>query len=131
MRFAALVATSSVLFLVGCSQPSTTNSGDFEGAEGAVAQTIADLAEAGRNREAVDICGGIISEDLREQLAAGESTCNDEVQKAIEDVDDFELDIKDISITGETATAQVDNGDAERTFELVRDGSDWRISSFG
>ncbi len=136
MRRTALVAASSVLFLVGCNtQASTTSTDDFEGDERAVAQTVADLAEAGSAREAVDICGGVVSNELRERIAEGGSSCNDEMQKAIEDVDGFDIEINDVRITGSEAEADVESADRDRrvrrTFTLVREDGDWRITSFG
>jgi pyruvate-formate lyase-activating enzyme len=136
MRRTALVAATSVLFLVGCTtSPTTTSTDDFEGEERKVAQTVADLAEAGSAREATDICGGVVADDLRETIAQGGSTCNDEMQKALEDVDGFDLEVKDVTVTGDEATAQVESADRDRrvrrTFRFVRVDGDWRISSFG
>ena len=136
MRRTALAAASSVLFLVGCTtSPTTTSTDDFEGDERAVAQTVADLAEAGSAREATDICGGVVTDALREGIAKGGSSCNDEMQKAIEDVDAFDLEVTDVTVTGDKATAEVESADGDRrvrrTFAFVRVDGDWRISSFG
>ena len=136
MRRTALVAASSVIFLVGCTtSPTTTSTDDFEGDERAVAQTVADLAEAGSAREATDICGGVVTDALREDIAKGGSSCNDEMQKAIEDVDAFDLEVTDVTVTGDKATAEVESADGDRrvrrTFAFVRVDGDWRISSFG
>ena len=137
MRRTALAAASSVLFLVGCTTSPTTSTStdDFEGDERAVAQTVADLTEAASAREATDICGGVVSDALREEIAQGGSSCNDEMQKAIEDVDEFDLEVTDVTVTGDEATARVENADRDRrvrrTFALVRVDGDWRISSFG
>jgi hypothetical protein len=136
MRRTALVAASSVIFLVGCTtSPTTTSTDDFEGDERAVAQTVADLAEAGSAREATDICGGVVTDALREDIAKGGSSCNDEMQMAIEDVDAFDLEVTDVTVTGDKAAAEVESADGDRrvrrTFAFVRVDGDWRISSFG
>ena len=136
MRLAALAAVPSVLFLVGCTQTTTSSTGDFEGAEKAVAQKIADLTDAGTKRKPADICGGVLSEKLRARVAAGGASCNDEMKKAIEDVDQFDLEVDDVTVSGSTATAQVRSTDRDhkvvRTFRFIRQGNgDWRIDSFG
>ena len=135
MRLTALAAVCSVLFRVGCTQATTSSTGDFKGAEQDVAQRVADLAEAGSKRKPADICGGMVSEELRGRIADGGASCNDEMKKAIEDVDAFELTVNDVRITGETAEADVESKDrdrkVERTFRLVRENGDWRFASFG
>ena len=53
------------------------------------------------------------------------------MKKAIEDADDYELDVSDVTVTGSTATATVKRGDdgATQTMEFTREGSDWRATS--
>src|SRR4051794_32947494 len=135
MRLAALVAASSVIFLVGCAPRTTSSTGDFQGAEKAVAQKVADLGDAGSKRKPADICGGIVSEALRAKVAQGGASCNDEMKKAIEDVDQFDLTVSDVTVTGDRASARVQSKDRDakvvRTFRFVRENGDWRISSFG
>lgn len=135
MRLAAVAAASSLLFLVGCTQTETSSVGDFQGAERDVAQRVADLADAGTKRKPADICGGIVSEDLQTQIAQGGADCTSEMKKAVEDADDFDLQVEDVTVTGGTATARVKSTDRDRTvtrtFQFVREGGDWRIDSFG
>ncbi len=121
------------LLLVGCTQQSTT-SNDFTGPEKPVAQVVLDLssdAQAGRHS---DVCGNLLSERLEKEVA-GDSSCVDEVKKAFEDADDARIEVDDVTITGDNATAVVHSDDREeevqRTFELVREDGGWRIDSFG
>ena len=58
------------------------------------------------------------------------------MKKAIEDVDQFDLEVDDVTVSGSTATAQVRSTDRDkkvvRTFRFIRQGNgDWRIDSFG
>jgi hypothetical protein len=135
MRSAALAAAFSVLFLVGCTQTTSSTTGNFQGAEKAVAQKVADLSDAGSKRKPADVCGGILSEALRAKVAQGGSSCDDEMKKAIEDVDQFDLTVNDVTVTGDRASARVQSKDRDtkvvRTFQFVRENGDWRISSFG
>ena len=55
------------------------------------------------------------------------------MEKAIDDADDFELDVEDVTIDGDEATAKVkgsDQGEERvRDFEFVREGAGWRATS--
>jgi hypothetical protein len=57
------------------------------------------------------------------------------MDKAIKDADDFELDVEDVTISGDKATAKVKGRDRDedvvRDFEFVREGKDWRATSLG
>lgn len=134
MRLPAVLATVLLLALTGCGQSSAPTTG-FEGEEADVAQVVGDLADAGQRNEPAEICGSVVSDELRQEIAAAGSTCEAEMRRAIEDADGFELDVEDVTITGDEATARVRGTDAGedvvRTFELERSGDEWRIASFG
>ena len=53
------------------------------------------------------------------------------MKKAIEDADDFELDVRDVTISGSTATATVRRGDdgPTETMEFTQEGGQWRATS--
>jgi hypothetical protein len=53
------------------------------------------------------------------------------MQKAIEDADDFDLEVRDVSITGETATARVQRGEdgPTETMQFTREGGQWRATA--
>jgi hypothetical protein len=130
MRVSLVLAA---FLLAGCTQQ-TKASNDFKGPEKAVAQVVLDLSDdAARGRQA-DVCGQILSARL-EKAVAGDSSCVGELKKAFEDADTAQIEVDDVTITGDTATAVVHSDDREdeisRTFELVREKGDWRIDSFG
>jgi hypothetical protein len=138
MRVPATLATVLALTLAGCTQTgsSSSNSKDFTGEQGKVADKIGDLETAGTQKEAADVCDDIVTSDLRASLAAGDSDCAQEMKKAMDDADAFDLDVTDVTISGTKATATVKTKDRDksvtRTFELAKQaGSGWRISSFG
>jgi hypothetical protein len=134
MRSLVPALLGAAALLAGCTQPQSSSTGDFKGDEKDVAQVVADLADdAARNKQS-HVCGEILSARL-EKAVAGDSSCPNEVKKAFEDADANTLDVDDVTVTGEKATAKVStkNGDAtvSRTFRFVKADGSWRIDSFG
>jgi len=130
----ALAALLSALALgaVGCGA-APSSSGSFEGARGDVAQVVTDLASAGRRKDAEKICADLLSRSLQQRARAGASTCADELKKAADDADDFDLTVRSVAITGDRATAQVRQGEkgSVTRFAFVRENGGWRISALG
>ena len=126
----ALLVTS--LALAGCGAQAQPSSVDrFQGAERDVAQTVEDLQEAGERGKPDDICASILASSLVDQVEAAGADCAQEMQKAIEDADDFDLEVLDVKITGTTATARVRRGDKgpTETMEFTRENNQWRATS--
>jgi uncharacterized cupredoxin-like copper-binding protein len=132
----ALVAVPLVLAALasGCAG-SASSAGDFQGEEKKVAELVEKLQTAGETGDAGTICDEVLAKELREQIQEAGSTCEQELDKAIDDADDFELEVEDVTIDGDQATAKVkgrDRGkDRVRDFEFVREGADWRATSLG
>jgi hypothetical protein len=118
----------------GCGA-SASSAGDFEGEEKRVAEVVEQLQSAGESGDAAEICSEVLAADLREQIQEAGANCEQELEKAIEDADDFELEVEDVTISGDSATAKVrgrDQGEERvRDFEFVREGQDWRATSLG
>ena len=128
-RFAALLAA---LALAGCgaeAEPSSVEK--FQGEERAVAQKVEDLQEAGEGRNPEDICSDILASSLVQQLEAAGVKCADEMEKAIDDADDYDLQVQDVTISGSTATAEVRRGDdgPTETMEFTKENGQWRATS--
>jgi hypothetical protein len=69
-------------------------------------------------------------------MAAGGSTCAQQLDDALKDADDNDLSVEAVTVDGTTATARVKgriggDEDAVRTLEFERSGQDWRITSLG
>lgn len=128
-----LVAILGVLFLAGCGAEQESSSVERfkSGDERAVAQKIEDLQEAGSRRDPERICAEILARSLVQDLEAAGASCTDEMKKAIEDADDYELDVRKVTVSGSTATATVRQGDdgPTETMEFTREGGDWRATS--
>lgn len=130
MKRLLAVATAS-LALAGCGASEESSSEQFRGAEREVADKVEDLQSAGEGRNAEDICSDILSRRLVDELEAAGANCADEMEKAIEDSDEFDLEVRDVSVQGNEATARVQQGDdgPETTMEFVREGGQWRATS--
>ena len=90
-----------------------------------------DTSSVERFQGAEEICGRLVSRELAEQLAADGMTCVQEMDKAASDADEFDFDVRDVTVSGTTARAQVREGDdgPTTTFELAREGGGWRVTS--
>ena len=127
-----LVVLLGVIALAGCGAEADPSSAEkFEGEERAVAQKVEDLQEAGEGRNAEDICSEILARSLVQQLEAAGVDCADEMEKAIDDADDYDLDVQDVQVSGSTATAEVRRGDdgPTVTMEFTRENGQWRATS--
>jgi hypothetical protein len=130
-----LLALLLAAALAGCAQtPSST--GSFKGAEKAVAQTIEQLQTSASSHKPEQICSDVLSRALVDKLKTAGSDCVEEMDKLTGDADDYKLDVKDVTITGTTATARVKarkggSDNALTTFALTREDGKWRLSNFG
>lgn len=133
-RLSTAVAVLAVLGVAGCT--GTTGGGSsskFTGAEGDVAKVVSDLQSAGQKKDAQKICTEVISEELVRQLSDAGTSCQQEMKKAIDDADDFDLTVRSVKVNGDKATAVVQRGDdgPKATFRFVRESGRWKATSFG
>ena len=122
----------AALALAGCGAETQQSSAEkFQGEERAVAQKVEDLQEAGEGREPEDICSNILASSLVQQLEAANVKCADEMEKAIDDADDFDLQVQDVTVSGSTASAEVRRGDdgPTETMEFTKENGQWRATS--
>src|SRR5918992_3921740 len=85
----------------GCGA-SASSAGDFEGEEKRVADVVERLQSAGETGDAAEICNEVIAQELRDQFQEAGANCEQELDEAIKDADDFELDVEDVTITGDS-----------------------------
>jgi hypothetical protein len=136
MRIARLLPLLLALAaLAGCG-PAPASSNKFKGTEKDVAQTIEDLQADAQSRKQSAICSDVLSRALADKIKSSGSDCAGEMEKITGDADDFELEVKDVTVTGNSATAKVKarrGGDknAITTYTLVREGSSWRLNDLG
>ena len=118
----------------GCGASGGNSSSDFSGVKKDVANAVEDLESAARKSDEAQICRDLLAPSLIDTLsAANHSGCDTAVNDAIKDADTFDMTVKSVTITGDTATAVVDSKhkSANDTFKLQKVGGRWKISSVG
>ncbi len=133
MRTAAILSVVA-LAVVGCGSGATDSAEDFEGEERAVARTIEQLEDAGRDSAERRICADLLADSLLDRLEKAGTNCTTAVREALEDTDSFDIKVDDVTINGDSATARVTSGrsggdEESDTLTLQRDGARWKISS--
>ncbi len=133
MRTAAILSVVA-LTVVGCGSGATDSAEDFEGEERAVARTIEQLEDAGRDSAERRICADLLADSLLDRLEKAGTNCTTAVREALEDTDSFDIKVDDVTINGDSATARVTSGrsggnEQSDTLTLQRDGARWKISS--
>jgi hypothetical protein len=118
----------AALLLVGCGAGTESSTEAFSGEDKRVAQVIEDLQTAGANGEAEEICSRISPRSSSTGWARGAS-CAQELDDALADADDFELDVEKVEVNGTRATATVSDSDGRaKAVQLVRERDGWRVS---
>ena len=132
MHRALVVLLVLPLAACGAARQSSSDS-KFPGEQGKVAQVVDDLAAAGRGHKPATICSDILSKSLVAELKSNGLDCETEMKSAIEDATDFDLQVRSVKVTGNSATAQVRQGDKGQvtTFSFVKENGDWRASALG
>jgi hypothetical protein len=122
-----------LLALAGCGTASQSSSVDNfkDSNQRAVAQKVEDLEDAGKRNKPDDICSDILSSKLVGELDSAGTDCATEMKKAIEDANDFDLEVTKVTINGDTATAEVRRGDSGPTeqMQFAREKGQWRATA--
>ena len=125
--------TLLALAFAGCGTTAPKSSVDnFKDPEQrAVAQKVEDLETAGKRNKPDDICSSILAKQLVDQLDAAGTDCPTEMKKAIEDANDFDLEVRKVTINGATATAEVRQGTdgPTETMQFAREKGQWRATA--
>src|SRR3954447_16616890 len=128
---APIAVLAAALALGGCTAAGKTSAGNFKGDEQAVAKGVDDLQKAARQGQNEKVCDDVFTKELAARFDAGGATCAGEIKDAIRDVNDYDLKVTDVNVTGTTATATVtqDKVHKSATFGFQKVGPDWRLSS--
>lgn len=128
----ALCVLAFTLAACGASAP-RDSAEDFSGAERAVAAAVEAIETAARDDDARELCTKLFSERLVSALEQQGTNCTTAVREAFDDASSKDLTVDDVTISGDTATAQVTSGTGSNeksdTLELERAGSAWKIAS--
>ena len=116
--------------LAGCGSAVSTSG--FSGAEHEVAQTIANLQTDATATNEKKICTEVLAASVVSSLG-GTQGCEAALKTQISEIDNLEADVKSVSISGDTATAEVvaikEGHKHLETVVLVKEPKGWRISS--
>ncbi len=131
MRTIAILGLLAVA-MTGCGGAAPRDSTqDFKGDERSVAAVVEQLEEAARTNKPATVCGKLLSDTLLATLKEQGTSCRTGVKQGFDDADSIDLSVKDVSISGDKATAKIVSGTGSKekndTLELARDGATWKI----
>lgn len=133
-RVPVLIALLATVALAGCGGQGTKNTDsakEFKGEQQQVAKTIEDLQTAAKDRDGTKVCADLITAELRDKISS--TNCGKVVKDAIRETDEVDLEVKKVTITGDTAVAEVneqvaEDTDRKRTIKLEKAAGKWRVS---
>ena len=133
MHRVALIAAVLALALTGCGAASSTQNSKFKGAQQDVVKVVDSLAQAGSRGDADKICTEILAKQLVTELKSAGGDCVTEMDRAIKDASDYDLQVTSVKINGNNASAQVRQGKDGQTatFTFVKEGGAWKASALG
>ena len=129
----ALLLCVVALVLAACGAEPRDSAKDFTGDERAVASAVEDLESAARDNDTKAVCTKLFAQRLLSTLEERGTDCAEAVEDAFRDADAMEITVDEVTISGDTARAQVTSGTGSSkktdTLELEKVGAAWRISS--
>jgi hypothetical protein len=134
-HLANLAVAAFALGLSGCGAQAGSDAAErFSGDERVVAQAVQDFQEAAQGGENGRLCRELLARDLAQRFArVGGGDCLAGVQDAVRDADSFRLEVQDVTVQDQQATARVTTEIGEReqtdTIELVREANRWKVSA--
>ena len=132
----SVLAVALALLAGGCASTATTKgAGSFHGEQAIVASTVSDFQSAARNRDASKLCKQLLDPALTAQLHDSGGGCTHVLGNQLNTIENYDLTIESIEVSGTTATARVksiSNGNTHfDTLKLTKVGSAWRVSGLG
>ncbi len=113
---------------------STVSTSSFKGEAKAVAQRISDLRSDVTSSNEQKLCSNDFSSAVRARLNA-KGGCPQALKRQLGAIDDYELAVEKVAVSGATATALVKSGWSGKlrstTLTLVKEGGGWRIARLG
>jgi hypothetical protein len=133
MRRALALAAALTLSLSACGTATSTQNDKFKGEQQDVVKVVDALAQAGSRGDAEKICTEILAKQLVTELKTAGGDCVSEMDRAISDASDYDLQVTSVKVNGSNATAQVRQGKNGQvaTFTFVKEGDGWRASALG
>ena len=107
----------------------------FKGEAHAVAQRISDLQSDVSALNEQKICEQDFSRAARARLQHPGNTCKQALKRQLGSIDDYELTVEKIAVSGARATARVRSTWSGKlstnTLKLVKEGGSWRVEGVG
>ncbi len=101
----------------------------------AVADAVTDFADAAGSRDYDRICADELAAPLVKRLDAAKGTdeCPDQLERSLRDVDQTDLAVRDVRVSGADAVAVVQptgtgEKEAQSRITLVKEGSRWKLA---
>ena len=132
MRIAYFGAIVGASLAIGCGgdddDGGSSNADRYEGDEREVAALVDDFANAGREGDGARVCDEIFAVALTRNVEReAKQSCATEVEENLPE-GDYELEVDDVNVKGQTATANVtDQDDNSSVLHMVKTGDAWRI----
>ena len=127
---ALILLTVCPIALAACG--TTTSTAGFKGTEHDVAQTIANLQSDITAGEQKKVCENDLAAAVVTRLG-GQKRCESTVKDQVAEIDNTELEVRSVKVSGESATASVKSTYAGkkrlRTVSLAKEGGKWKIAS--
>jgi Flp pilus assembly protein TadD len=133
MRRTLAIAAALTLSLSACGTAASTQNSQFKGEQQNVVKVVDSLAAAGTRGDAAKICKDILAKQLVTELKTAGGDCETEMDRAISDASDYDLQVTSVKVNGANATAQVRQGKSGQTatFTFVKEGGAWKASALG
>ena len=135
MRRVFLAAPVIALLVSGCGAAADNQESKFpEGDRAQVAKVVDTLSTAGAARDAKKICDTVLAKQLVNELKAAGGNCVTEMDRAIKDASDYDLQVTKVAVNGNNATATVQQGEDKQntaSFSFVKEKGGWRASALG
>jgi hypothetical protein len=133
MRRTLALTAALALFLSACGTATSTQNDKFKGEQQDIVKVVDALASAGTRGNADKICKEILAKQLVTELKSAGGDCVTEMDRAISDASDYDLQVTSVKVNGANATAQVRQGKDGQvaTFTFVKEGDGWRASALG
>ncbi|HUN77755.1 MAG TPA: hypothetical protein VMU32_02425 [Solirubrobacteraceae bacterium] len=129
----ALATPLLALAVAGCGGAVST--GNLKGESKAVAERISEFQTHATGSEAGKLCDDDFARAVAQRLRAAGSSCTAALKKQLGAIDDYELAVESVTVSGKTASARVKStwsGKAKvTTMRLVKEGRAWKIAGLG
>jgi hypothetical protein len=129
---ALICVPACALALAACS--TTTSVAAFKGTEHEVAQTVANLQSDVTAGESKKVCANDLAGPVVARLG-GQQSCEKTVKDQLAEIDNTELTVESVKVSGATASASIKSTYAGKkramSVSLAKEGGKWKIVSVG